>query len=57
MSQENSGNKEIRARLSDRMWDMLEEIRKFEGFEHYTETVRFLIREKYKEIRKEKFDV
>jgi len=49
-------NKELRVRLSQKMWDMLTQIKDNEGFDLYTETTRYLIREKYKELMKKKLD-
>ena len=45
--------KELRVRLSVQMSEWLEEIMKHEGLVSLAETTRFLIREQYKEMKKE----
>ena len=53
MSKEKKSNRELRVRLTPKMWEMFDFIKEYEGFEHDTETTRNLIRSKYKEIIKE----
>ncbi len=47
--------RELRVRISEKMFAMLEQIMKEEGLVSLAETTRFLIREKYKEFLKKKF--
>lgn len=43
MSNEKKGNRELRVRLSSKLWEMLDFIKEYEGFEHDTETTKTII--------------
>jgi len=48
--------KELRVKLSSKMYKMLEEIMKKEGLVSLAESARFLIRERYKQMKEIYFE-